>query len=162
MRCQLPPQPGRYDKATALFNDLSREDRRWWIALLSFANTRLGWHPPAAKGLLAHDATQDRRTYMHNPIAERWDGMLERMAQLQATTSEGLAARAMPLAQHSGIKPGTECYPFAFEPDDAEDVTGRLLHMLLTNALQMVTVSPKPDADLWATARVQSATCLDD
>ena len=85
------------------------------------------------------------------PIAAGWNGMLDRMARYQATTAEGLAARALVLAQHSGIKPGTDSYPFAFQPEDAEDVTGRLLHMLLSDAVRMIG-GPLPvlDADLLA------------
>lgn len=83
-----------------------------------------------------------------NPIAERWDGMLDQMAQLRATTSDGLAARALTLAQHSGIKPGTTSYPFAFAPNQPTGgVTGRLLHMLLTDAGAMGGAPPpSPDA----------------
>ncbi len=60
-------------QATALLDDLGREDCKWWMALLSFANTRLGWHPPAVGGFLAHDATQDKRKRMHivGDISER-------------------------------------------------------------------------------------------
>lgn len=85
------------------------------------------------------------------PIVEKWDGLLNQMERFRATTLEGLAARALALAQHSGIKPGTGHYPFAFQPDDADDVTGRLLHMLLSDAVQMCgTPRPSPDAALLA------------
>jgi len=80
-----------------------------------------------------------------------WDAMLDRMAELQATTNDGLAVRAMTLAQHSGIKTGTGSYPFAFEPGEGGGVTGRLLEMVLTDAARMIG-GPLPvlDADLLA------------
>lgn len=97
------------------------------------------------------DATDDACAALANSIADSWNGMLDRMGELHATSSEGLVARALALAQHSGIKPGTSGYPFAFQPDEADDVTGRLLHMLLTDASRMIGGSlPVLDSDLLA------------
>lgn len=100
----------------------------------------------------AYDATSEMALFTRGKaITDTWEAMLDRMAQLRATTSEGLAARAMALAQHSGIKPGTSSYPFAFRPDEAKDVTGCLLHMLLTDAVRIGCVlRPNPDAELLA------------
>jgi len=77
--------------------------------------------------------------------------MLGRMVQLQATSNEGLVARVMALAQHAGMKPGTDCYPFRFKPDEPDDMLGRLLYMLLSDALRMIG-GPLPvlNADLLA------------
>lgn len=97
------------------------------------------------------ELSDDERDALIVPICAGWDIVLDRMAGLRATTHEGLAARAMALAQHSGIKPGAVRYGFEFCPGDSGGITGRLLHMLLVDASRMIG-GPLPvlDADLLA------------
>jgi hypothetical protein len=70
-------------------------------------------------------------------ILATWNGMLDRMAQLRATTIEAIAARALCLAQHS--RPGDAGnYPFAYDPGE-DTVNGRMLDYLLRDGFAIAT-----------------------
>ena len=69
---------------------------------------------------------EDEAAAATRPIFARMHDLLDRMEQLRALTSDGVAARARSLAQHSGDG--------AFSFDTRTTITGRLLGFLLRDA----------------------------
>ncbi len=95
------------------------------------------------------DVDDDEAAAATAPIFARMKGLLAQMEQLRATTSDGIAARAQSLAQHSGEG--------AFSFDARSTITGRLLACLLRDAAASPAVGavaeavpPNPDAALLA------------
>lgn len=72
------------------------------------------------------DVDDDEAAAAAAPIFARMKGLLAQMEQLRAKTSDGIAARAQSLAQHSGEG--------AFSFDARSTITGRLLGCLMRDA----------------------------